>query len=241
LGDALIGRVLRSGVLGLSLFIGQGAISVPARADIQGVASVVDADTLEIHGKRIRLFGIDAPESAQQCVADAGRKWRCGRHAALVLSEKITRSTVSCVEKDHDKYQRIVAICSIRGEDLNGWMVAHGWALAYSQFSKAYVPLEEKAQALKVGIWASQFIDPWDWRRGKRLGPNTASQKTQSDPNNGRTTCAIKGNVSSSGERIYHVPGGEYYSRTQITPSKGERWFCTEGEARAAGWRRSKR
>jgi endonuclease YncB( thermonuclease family) len=240
MGDPLIGRALRCGILGLSLFIGQAAISAPARADIQGVASVVDGDTLEIHGKRIRLFGIDAPESAQECIAETSRKWRCGQRAALVLSEKIARSTVSCVEKDRDKYQRIVAICSMRGEDLNGWMVAHGWALAYSRFSKAYVPLQEKAQAHKVGIWASRFVEPADWRRGRRLDRKTVSQ-VQSSPKKGHATCAIKGNISSSGERIYHVPGGQYYSRTQINPLKGERWFCTEGEARAAGWRRSKR
>ncbi len=44
-----------------------------------------------------------------------------------------------------------------------------------------------------------------------------------------------------AGERIYHVPGGAYYDRTKISPAKGERWFCTEEEAQAAGWRRSKR
>jgi hypothetical protein len=54
-------------------------------------------------------------------------------------------------------------------------------------------------------------------------------------------TCDVKGNVSSSGERIYHVPGGKYYDRTGIASSRGERWFCSEAEARAAGWRRSRR
>lgn len=52
--------------------------------------------------------------------------------------------------------------------------------------------------------------------------------------------CIIKGNISPSGEKIYHVPGGKYYSRTQIDPSDGERWFCTEHEAESNGWRRSK-
>jgi hypothetical protein len=52
--------------------------------------------------------------------------------------------------------------------------------------------------------------------------------------------CNIKGNVSTRGERIYHVPGQKYYDRTRISASHGERWFCSEAEARAAGWRRSK-
>jgi hypothetical protein len=53
--------------------------------------------------------------------------------------------------------------------------------------------------------------------------------------------CNIKGNVSRSGERIYHVRGGEYYWQTVIDPFNGEKWFCSEEEARVAGWRRSRR
>jgi len=52
--------------------------------------------------------------------------------------------------------------------------------------------------------------------------------------------CNIKGNVSTRGETIYHVPGQRYYDKTEIAASHGERWFCSEKEARAAGWRKSK-
>lgn len=52
--------------------------------------------------------------------------------------------------------------------------------------------------------------------------------------------CNIKGNVNTRGERIYHVPGQEYYEETRIVAAHGERWFCSEAEARAAGWRKSK-
>lgn len=52
--------------------------------------------------------------------------------------------------------------------------------------------------------------------------------------------CNIKGNVSTKGERIYHVPGQEYYDETVIQSSHGEQWFCSEAEARAAGWRKAK-
>lgn len=56
-----------------------------------------------------------------------------------------------------------------------------------------------------------------------------------------KKSCRIKGNISTNtGERIYHVPGQQYYDQTVITASKGERWFCTEAEAKAAGWRKSK-
>lgn len=53
--------------------------------------------------------------------------------------------------------------------------------------------------------------------------------------------CNIKGNISiDTGERIYHVPGQKYYSKTKISSQYGERWFCSEQEARTAGWRKSK-
>jgi hypothetical protein len=155
---------------------------------------------------------------------------------ALVLSEKIGRSSVSCVEKDRDRYQRIVASGSIRNEDLNVWMVANGWALAYRQFSKACVPLQEQAQTQEAGIWAGRFVDPSEWRRGKRLASERGAQNIQRNAGTEQANCAIKGNISSKDERIYHVPGDRYYAQTAI----GERWFCTEKEATAAGWRRSK-
>jgi len=206
-------------------------IGEAAAADIVGRASVKDGDSLEIHGTRIRLYGIDAPEGGQSCVR--GReKYRCGKHAALALADKIGRGTVSCKPKDRDRYGRVVAVCRLRGEDLNAWMVSQGWALAYRRHSRAYIRQERQASASKLGIWQGKFIAPWDWRRGKRL----AAAKEQ---NRGR--CQIKGNISRSGNRVYHVPGGADYERTRINTSKGERWFCSEAEARAAGWRRSRR
>ncbi|MDX1486240.1 MAG: thermonuclease family protein [Alphaproteobacteria bacterium] len=207
-------------------------LAIPAVAEpIAGRASVIDGDTLEIRGIRIRLHGIDAPESGQMCIA-ASKRYRCGQRAALALTDKIGPSTISCQPKDRDRYGRVVAVCRARGEDLNAWMVAQGWALAYRRFSGAYVGEEREAKRAKIGVWQGQFVAPWEWRRGKRLA-------TSNRPEQGR--CVIKGNISRRGERIYHVPGGQYYSRTRINTAKGERWFCSEAEARAAGWRRSLR
>jgi hypothetical protein len=124
-----------------------------------------------------------------------------------------------------------VAVSSIDAEDLNGWMVSQGWALAYRHYSTDYVDEEDAAHAAHTGIWAGTFVPPWDWRQSKRL------EAAESQPRD----CRIKGNINSKGEHIYHVPGGKYYDRTRIDPSKGERWFCSEAEARAAGWRRSMR
>ena len=208
-------------------------------ADLIGQASIIDGDTIEIHGQRIRLFGIDTPEHDQLCEA-AGTQYRCGQQAALALSDQIASRPVECVPRDVDQYGRVVAVCSVAGDDLNAWMVRNGWALAYRHYSTAYVGDEDAAHLAGAGIWRGTFDAPWDWRRGQRQG---AAQVQRPAPVSGATAasqCAIKGNINSKGERIYHVPGGRHYDATVIDTLKGERWFCTEAEAVAAGWRRSK-
>ena len=119
-------------------------------------------------------------------------------------------------------------------------MVRHGWALAYRHYSTAYVADEDAAHVAGEGIWRGTFDAPWDWRRGQRQGAAQVQSQPQAVSGATASQCVIKGNISSKGERIYHVPGGEYYDATRIDTSKGERWFCTEAEAVAAGWRRSK-
>ena len=205
-------------------------VAAPA-AELSGRASVIDGDTIEIHGQRIRLHGIDAPESGQSCQA-RGEPWRCGQQAANALDRMLEGRAVSCSGRDVDRYGRIVAVCRVSGTDANAWMVDQGWALAYRRYSEDYVPLEIAAQRAQRGLWRGEFIEPWAWRRGERL---LAANDNQAEG------CKIKGNVSSEGERIYHVPGGQHYGRTKIDLAKGERWFCTEAEANAAGWRGSKR
>jgi endonuclease YncB( thermonuclease family) len=218
--------------MGAIAFVIGFLVASSAWADIIGTASVIDGDTIEIHGQRIRFHGIDAPESGQSCKAD-GVEWRCGQKASLTLADFIGPSPVTCQEQDVDRYGRIVAVCSVRSEDIEAWMVRNGWALAYRQYSQDYVDEETEAQVAGRGIWRGEFVAPWDWRRGKRLQATAIP-----DSDNG---CLIKGNISSSGERIYHVPGGQYYGPTKISSSKGEQWFCTEADAVAAGWRKAKR
>ena len=195
-----------------------------------GVASVIDGDTLDIHGQRVRLHGIDAPESGQSCERD-GRPYRCGQQAALALADRIGRATVRCEQRDVDRYRRIVAVCRIGKTDLNAWMVRQGWAIAYRRYSRDYVGDERAAQAARAGMWAGRFVEPAKWRRGERL---QSANETAGD------SCQIKGNISRNGERIYHVRGARHYGRTRVDEGKGERWFCSEAEAQAAGWRRSR-
>lgn len=131
---------------------------------IAGVASVIDGDTIEIHGQRIRLDGIDAPESAQLCRRGSVPE-RCGRAAAFFLSDMIGRQTVRCETHDVDRYGRNLATCWIGARNLNEAMVAAGQAVAYRRYSGAYIGAEETARARAVGVWATDFEMPWDYRR----------------------------------------------------------------------------
>ena len=143
--------------------------SDPAPASISGTASVIDGDTLEIHGERIRLEGVDAPEAHQQCKDAGGKFWRCGQVAANQLDNWIGDNPVSCTTHGREKWGRLLATCTVRGASVQEWLVSHGYALAYRSFSTAYVPAEEKAHAARAGVWAGEFVEPWDWRKGKRM------------------------------------------------------------------------
>lgn len=137
------------------------------RGTIAGTASVIDGDTIEIHGERIRLHGIDAPESSQTCTS-SGTSWRCGADAANKLSEKIGRQTVICDKRDTDRYGRSVAVCTVAGQDVNEWLVSEGLAVAYRQYSSDYTGQEDEAKNTSRGIWASEFDMPWDWRKARK-------------------------------------------------------------------------
>jgi len=84
---------------------------------------------------------------------------------------------------------------------------------------------------VRRGIWAGEFVKPWEWRRGNRLAAN----------DNAPGQCQIKGNINREGERIYHTPGQQAYNMTRINLEAGERWFCLESDAEEAGWRKALR
>ena len=134
-----------------------------------GNASVIDADTIEIHGQRIRLEGIDAPESGQRCYHTNGTAWRCGQQASLAVSDMIGRRSVSCKINSVDRYGRGLGTCYLDGIDLNGLIVSEGWALAYTRYSTRYVADQNIAQAGRRGIWNSRFVAPWELCRGSRI------------------------------------------------------------------------
>lgn len=210
------------------------AIDVAVAESLTGVASVIDGDTIDIHGTRIRLHGIDAPESSQVCHKENGEPWRCGQVSANFLADMIGRRSVSCESSETDRYGRAIAVCFAGGVSLNESMVVNGNAVAYRLYSTDYVSAEEEAKREKRGMWSGSFVMPWDYRRGRRLGDGASEG---SAPNE----CVVKGNIGRSGNFTYHMPGDQYYEATRIDPSRGERWFCSASDAEAAGWHRAPR
>jgi endonuclease YncB( thermonuclease family) len=162
------------GFIALAALVGAGTFAAlddraPATDnDLVGNARVIDGDTLAIKGQRVRLHGIDAPESDQTCLAGSQR-WPCGRRSTQALRDRVAGGTVRCVGDEEDRYGRLIAVCYADGTNLNAWMVEQGWAVAYRRYSKEFVSEERQAESSGAGVWRGRFVMPWEWRRGERL------------------------------------------------------------------------
>lgn len=208
-----------------------------AAAEISGRAAVIDGNTIVINGQTLRLAGSDAPESNQRCPFFAGTKWFCGRAAAAVLMllahERPTRCAIvaqpggdavyaaaRCIVKDPDSGNDV---------DVGAEMIRRGMAWATADAPGDYRAAEVEAVAGKVGVFQTETERAGDyrkrrWREAAREAPDT---------------CPIKGNIDALGRRIYHLPWSQWYALTKVSAGRGERWFCEESQAIAAGWRRA--
>ena len=189
------------------------------------VIGIADGDTFTLlttdkQQVKIRLAEIDAPESGQPY----------GNESKQALSDLIFGKDVRVVEQTTDRYGRTVGRPYVGDLDVSAEMVRMGAAWAYRDYlkDKRLLILEGRAKTNKRGVWGlseAQNMAPWEWRRGLNYA-------VKRDDN-----CNIKGNINSKGDRIYHAPGSRSYGATKINESKGERWFCNEAKAKAAGWR----
>ena len=140
---------------------------------ITGFAKVVDGDTIKINSKKIRLYGIDAPEKKQKCkktyltisFMSFTKDYMCGEVSTQKLIKKINKQKLNCNILDVDRYKRLIGECFKRNINLNSWMVSNGYAVAYRKYSKKYVSDEINAKNNKLGIWQGKFEMPWDYRR----------------------------------------------------------------------------
>lgn len=210
-------------LLGISL-----ALPASAAERLQGAARIFDGDTIEVDNQRIRLHGIDAPETDQKCFDARQKSYACGKQAVDALRKLIRGQPVICEGTIRDDYDRLIATCSTTNVDLNREMVARGWAVAYREYSKDY--LEQEIDAIKqgLGIWNGQMPQTPKEHRARRW-----AVAKQIAPDG----CPIKGNINTKGVKIYHAPWSQYYSRTKISLNRGERWFCSELDAIKGGWR----
>jgi endonuclease YncB( thermonuclease family) len=135
---------------------------------VAGTSRVIDGDTIDISGTRIRLLAIDAPELEQACSDAQGQPWDCGAVAARELRTHLNGQDLKCESSRQDNFRRVLAICFMPdGSDINAWMVRQGWAVAF-RTTKRYRPEQDEAAAAKRGLWAGAFTLPWEWRERNR-------------------------------------------------------------------------
>lgn len=223
--------ILLSFALVLALLPGRAAVGQGREA-----AAAIDGDTIQIGSVIVQLAGIDAPELGQLC-ADGARLWRCGLDAAAQQRARLTlrSGALSCTPQGRGGGRSggrggdlAVATCQVGTEDLAQTLLMQGYAVAMPDSPPAYKEAERSARRASLGIWRGDFVHPQAWRAGGRL-PGEAAQED----------CPVKGMVTDGGERLYLVPADQQAHRAAVPdPGRGERRFCSDEEARAAGWRR---
>jgi len=170
--DRAPGRVLGR-ALGavLALLVVSAGPRAGLAQEIAGRPQVIDAGTLDFSGRRVRLYGISAPDLTQTCRL-AGQSWTCGRDARWAAINRIHPHWVSCDARGRDPDGAALAICYLAGfgqHELNVWLVGQGWALAAPDAPQAYAAAQAAAAAAGKGLWRGEFLHPNEWRQGQRL------------------------------------------------------------------------
>ncbi len=238
--------LLRTGSL-VVLFTVLLPLTQAATTDTQKtrVLQVVDGDTfkVQLNGKResVRIIGIDTPETV-----DPRKTVQCfGKEASAKLKKLLLRKTVTLERnpaEDRDKYNRLLRYVNLNKKDIGAQMIQDGYAFSYKQFPHprldAYNELETKAREESKGLWSAKCEYAGVTTKSSSSVRSTSSSSSSAQSSI-TSSCTIKGNISSDKERIFHVPGCASYSKTVIDTSAGEKWFCSEAEAEAAGWRKA--
>lgn len=170
------------GLIGFSVLVGvsigmvitQQPQAVAGVDTLSGRARVIDGDTLDLGGTRVRFWGVDAPESDQRCLDAYGAEYACGDVSSRALSTFIAGRQIDCEERGLERYGRTIGQCSVEGEDVASWMVRNGQALDYTRYSRGkYLADELRARRAKMGLWSGSFDRPEDWRHRPRTSPSS--------------------------------------------------------------------
>ena len=214
----------------VSKFTPSAAKTEQITGDISGRANAVSGEILRISGTLVRLTGIEAPEGSQPCFKTNGRRWSCGSAAQDALNRLVRSKTVACKLSGTDDGGRALGNCRAGELDVAAELVRSGHVFAAPGFFQSYSSEEAAAQTAKAGLWQGDAERPNAWRQ--RLWEE--AKKAAPDG------CPIKGIIRTGG-RIYTMPWSTDYANARLRTVKGERWFCTEDEARAAGFKLSTR
>jgi endonuclease YncB( thermonuclease family) len=207
------------------------SFSLTGGETISGRASAVAADTLRVGDRKVRLKDIEAPDANQRCPRGSGRgshrTWACGQEARETLQRLVQGKTVTCQVHASGGTNVVLGRCDAKGQDVGEALVRAGFVFAERGLMPAYGTAEAAAKGAKAGLWgASEPERPAQWR--DRLW--AAAKRDAPDG------CPIKGRVRGR-ERVYLLPWASNYHRVRISTRRGERWFCSQDEAEAAGWR----
>jgi endonuclease YncB( thermonuclease family) len=160
-------RLARDLLLTVCFLSLMGLVALKLRQDeserLGGVFRVVDGDSLDLGGRKLRLRAIDAPELSQTCLRD-GATWPCGAEARDALRKLVASDAAVCSGAREDKYRRLLVDCVAGREDVNAAMVRSGMAVAFG----GYRAEENEARQARRGVWAGEFERPSDWRKGHR-------------------------------------------------------------------------
>ena len=233
------------GLLGGGWLAWQGATQLASAASstglfsqtIEGRAEAVTGDIIRVGKTEIRLDGIEAPEPLQRCAIPGNRRWRCGVAARSALSRTLRGRTVACRVSGSDETGRAFGTCTVGDQDLAQALVRSGLAFADTGLFSRYGSVEEEARTDKAGLWRGQAERPSEYRARIADEMTRAWEVAKRRAPRG---CPIKGRIVS-GRKYYVLPGTVDYRRARIRTRRGERWFCSEEEALAAGWKRSPR
>lgn len=203
------------------------AAAQDATAQLSGKALVIDGDTIQVDEDIVDLFGIDAPELGQLCGRGSKRE-RCGLNAALRLKQIIEGKIVKCRDFGAKPNSQTM-MCAVDNRDLSEMQLSAGQAIATEDAIFLYLHAEANAKKSRIGIWRSDFVQPEEWKEGRRL----------ENIGNGLTDdCMIKGIIRNNDERTYLVPTDPDYEKTELVSSKGEKYFCSDDAAELNGWNR---
>lgn len=163
----LVGLALIVAVILLTRQSVQKPLSKQSESQSQRV-TVIDGDTIGVGGDRFRLHGIDAPEKSQPCTKENETTFDCGKAATEYLEYLTLGENVVCESTGKDRWGRYIGKCSTDTiSDLGRQMVRSGWAIAYTEYSTDYVADHQTAKDSLLGIWATNFVTPQEWRKNR--------------------------------------------------------------------------